>query len=65
MLEDWFPCTSHIREHRLPKMPSQELVGHTVRICRIAADGIENPTIQAQDIVVKYHNLVVILFELV
>lgn len=62
MLENRFTSTSHIREHRLPKMPPEKLVRHTMRICRIAADGIENPTIQAQDIVIKHRNIVVILF---
>jgi len=62
MLENRFPCTSHICKNRLPKMPSQELVGHTVRIRRIATDEIESFTVQAAGIVIKRHGFVIILF---
>ena len=62
MLENRFPCTSHICKNRLPEIPSQELVGHTVRIRRIATDEIKSFTAQALGIVIKHHDFVVILF---
>jgi len=61
MLENRLPCTSHVCENRLPKMPSQELVGHTVRIRRITTGEVESSAVQAQVIVIKHHDFVVIL----
>jgi hypothetical protein len=61
MLENRFPCTSHICKNQLAEMPPQELVGYTVWICRIATDGIEGLPIYINSINTKLDDLVVVL----
>ena len=61
MFKNRLSCAPHVRKHWLTEMPPEKAVGHMVRICGIAADGIKCSSIYPKRIYTEYHDLVVIL----